>query len=45
MACCQAITLTNVDFSSKVFCGIHQGQIQQEVLMNFICTMHLEIIF
>ena len=45
MACCQVITLTNVDFSSKVFCDIHQEQIQQEVLMNFFCTMHLEINF
>ena len=30
----QAITWTNVDLSSKVFCGIHLRSISQEVLMN-----------
>ena len=34
----QAITWTNVDLSSKVFCGIHLGAISQEVLMNLTIT-------
>ena len=30
----QAITWTNVDASSKVFCGIHLSEISQEMHMN-----------
>ena len=32
----QTITLTNVDLSSNVFCGIHQKAILSEVLINLI---------
>ena len=39
----QAITWTNVDLSSKVFCGIHLRGISQEVLMNLIHNMWSEI--
>ena len=37
----QAITWTNVDFSSKVFCPIHLMVSSQDVLKNLI---HLEVI-
>ena len=43
MAWCQTITWTNVDLSSKVFCGIHLRPISQEVQMNLIQNMCSEI--
>ena len=41
----QAITWTNVDLWSKVFCGIHLRAFSQEVLMNLIHNMCLDITF
>ena len=41
----QAITWTNVDLSSKLFCGIHHRPIPQEVFMNLICNFCSEIIW
>ena len=38
-----AITQTDVDLSSKMFCGIHLRATSQEVLMTSICNMNLEI--
>ena len=38
----QAITWTNIDVSTKVFCGIHLREISQ-MLINFFCKMCLEI--
>ena len=32
----QAITLTNIDLSSQLFCDIHMRAISQEVLMDLI---------
>ena len=39
MVCCQAITCTNVDLSSKLFCGTHLRAISQEVFMTLIHDM------
>ena len=39
----QAITWTNIDLSSKVFCGIHLGAISQKVYMNLIHNICSEI--
>ena len=36
-------TSTHVDLSSKVFHGIHQGAISQELLMKLIHNICLEI--
>ena len=41
----QAITWTNVDLSSVMFCGIHMKAIPQWVLKLFFCTLSLKIIF
>ena len=40
----QVITWTNVDVSSKLFCGIHLGAISLEVLLNFSCNLCSEIV-
>ena len=39
----QAITWTNDDVSSKMFCDIHLIAILQELLENLICDMYSEI--
>ena len=39
----QAISLTNIDLSSKVFCGIHLRTISQDVPMNLIRYMSSKI--
>ena len=47
MACglmAQAITWTNVDLSSEVFCGIHLKAISHEVLIKLICKVHSGIV-
>ena len=38
----QTIIYTNVDSSSKVFCGIHLQAILQEMHRNIIHNMHSE---
>ena len=38
----QAITWTNVDLSSNMFCGIHMKAIKQKMHMNFFGMLHLE---
>ena len=38
------ITWTNLDFSSKVFCGIHTGAISQKMFKMSVLDMDLKII-
>ena len=38
----QAITWTNVDLLSKLFCGLHLRAVSQDLLMNLIRHMFLE---
>ena len=37
------MTWTNVELSTDLFCGIHMGAINQEVLKNFSCNWCSEI--